>query len=132
VDKVTWTGHIFSVQPRIRLTRSFDERGHSYLGYCLYLEGIIGDESRPFSVGIGPATQQKHQFQVGDEVSGESVPVADKRREPVETYRARKLRVWQRNTDIGTRVLECQSGLVSGAVLGYNGSGGGDGGCGTG
>lgn len=23
-----------SVQPRIRLTRSFDQSGHSYLGYC--------------------------------------------------------------------------------------------------
>ena len=99
MDKVAWTGHIISVQPRIRLTRSFDERGHSYLGYCLLVEGVIGGESGPFSIGIGKAGQQKHQFQVGDQVSGESVPVADARREPVEYYRASKLRVLQRNVD---------------------------------
>jgi hypothetical protein len=100
MDKVAWTGRIISVQPRIRLTRSFDERGHSYLGYCLLVEGIIGDESRVFSIGLGRATQQKHQFQVGDEVSGESVPVADARREPVEFYRASKLKVVQHNVDV--------------------------------
>ena len=97
--KIPWSGRIISVQPRIRLTRSFDERGHSYLGYCLVAEGVIGDESREFSIGIGKAAQQKHQFQVGDEVSGESVPVADARREPVEYYRTSRLKVLQRNVD---------------------------------
>ena len=32
-EKLTWQGTLVSVQPRIRLTRSFDERTHSYLGY---------------------------------------------------------------------------------------------------
>ena len=97
MKKVPWSGRVVAVQPRIRLTRSFDERAHSYLGHCLVIEGIIGAESREFSIGIGKVAQQKHQFRVGDEASGESVPVADLRREPVEFYRTSKLKVLQRS-----------------------------------
>jgi hypothetical protein len=95
-DKLPWTGRVVSVQPRIRLTRSFDERSHSYLGYCLVIDGIIGSEEAEFSVGIGQAAQAKHQFRVGDEVSGEALPVADPRLEPVEYYKASKLKVLRR------------------------------------
>jgi len=98
MDKVRWTGRIISVQPRIGLTRSFDQRYHSYSGYCLFLNGIAGDEEREFSVGIGKAAQVKHQFQVGDELSGEAVPVADPRREPIEFYRVSKLKVLTRGS----------------------------------
>ena len=98
MNKVRWTGQIVSLQPRIGLTRSFDERYHSYSGYCLFINGIIGDEERAFSVGIGKVAQAKHQFQVGDEASGEAVPVAHPRREPVEFYRASKLRLLVRAT----------------------------------
>ena len=96
MEKARWSGRVTSVQPRIRLGRSFDERWHSYLGYRLVIEGTVGSESRQFSVGIGKVAQAKHQFRVGDQVSGESVPVADPRREPVEFYRASKLTVLQR------------------------------------
>ena len=41
-DKIAWQGTVIAVQPRIRLTRSFDQRHHSYLGYALRLEGQIG------------------------------------------------------------------------------------------
>ncbi len=100
MEKLSWSGRIISVQPRIRLTRSFDERTHSYLGYCLALAGVVGCEAREFSIGIGKVTQQKHQFRVGDEVSGEAVPVVDVRREPVEFYRASNLKVLQRGDDM--------------------------------
>ncbi|MCJ7736488.1 MAG: hypothetical protein MUQ10_04125 [Anaerolineae bacterium] len=93
MDKIRWAGRVISVQPRIGLTRSFDQRHHSYSGYCLILNGIVDDEEREFSVGIGNVAQAKHQFQVGDELSGEGVPVAYPRREPVEFYRASKLKV---------------------------------------
>jgi hypothetical protein len=96
VERIDWHGLTVSVQPRIRLTRSFDERGHSYLGYSLVLEGIIGGEKREFTVGIGKAAQDKHVFRVGDEVSGRGIAVADSRTEPVEIYRASKLRLLQR------------------------------------
>src|SRR5580700_10412015 len=36
---------LLSVQPRIRLTRSFDQRSHTYLGYTLKVRGIVGSEA---------------------------------------------------------------------------------------
>lgn len=93
MPKLPWSGRIISIQPRIRLTRSFDERYHSYLGYGLLIDGIINNEVTEFSIGIGTAAHQKHQFQVGDKVSGESHPVLDKNKEPVEFYRTTKLKV---------------------------------------
>jgi hypothetical protein len=62
-DKLPWTGRVVSVQLRIRLTRSFDEQSHSYLGYCLVIDGMIGGEEGEFSVGIGQTAQAAHQFQ---------------------------------------------------------------------
>jgi hypothetical protein len=99
VGKATWSGKIVSVQPRIRLTRSFDERYHSYLGYCLVIDGIVDGEAREFSVGIGKGAHEKHQFRVGDEASGAALPVADERKEPVEFYKASKLKIVKRNED---------------------------------
>jgi len=74
------------VQPRIRLGRSFDKRSH--LGYALRVCGNIGSEVREFLVGVGESAHAKHQFQVGDTVSGEAQPVADPRLETVEFYKA--------------------------------------------
>ena len=96
MEKTSWSGRIISVQPRIRLNRSFDERTHSYLGYSLVIEGIIGAEACVFSIGIGKVAQKKYQFQVGDRASGVSVTVADARMEPVDFYRTSKLELLQR------------------------------------
>ncbi|MCW3488814.1 hypothetical protein [Dethiobacter alkaliphilus] len=90
--KIVFRGVLKSVQPRIRLIRSFDEASHNYLGYALLFAGVIGDEQRSFSVGIGKAAQAKHLFRVGDEVSGECLPVADQRLEPVAFYKVSKLK----------------------------------------
>jgi hypothetical protein len=95
-DKLTWKGRVVSVQPRIRLTRSFDQLSHTYLGYCLMIDGVMGGEETEFSVGIGKAAQANHQFRVGDELSGEALPVADPRLEPVEYYKVSKLKVLKR------------------------------------
>ena len=89
--KLTWQGKITSVQPRIRLLRSFDQRHHTYLGYVLGIDGEIAGEQRTLSVAIGKAAQTKHQFQVGMEASGEGEPVADARKETAEQYKASKL-----------------------------------------
>ena len=48
LENPPWHGHLLSVQPRIRLNRSFDERYHTYLGYVLYLYGESGGEYREF------------------------------------------------------------------------------------
>ena len=87
-EKLSWQGRTVSVQPRIRLTRSFDERSHTYLGYALRVQGMIGDESREFLVGIGKGAHAKHQFQAGDTACGMCEPVADSRIEAVEAWLA--------------------------------------------
>ena len=76
-EKISWQGTVLSVQPRIKLLRSFDQRNHSYLGYALLVQGRIGESDGEFLVAIGKAAQEKHKFQAGDVVSGVSQPVAD-------------------------------------------------------
>jgi hypothetical protein len=95
-NKLSWQGVIIGVQPRIRLTRSFDQRYHVYLGYTLRLMGQIGEDEGEFLVGIGEAAQVKHRFQVGDEVSGRSELVIHPEREPVDYYKTAGLKVIQR------------------------------------
>jgi hypothetical protein len=75
------------------LGRSFEQRSHTYLGYALRVRGNIGSEVREFLVGVGESAHAKHQFQVGDTVSGEVVPVADPRLETVEFYKVSNLKV---------------------------------------
>ena len=92
-EKVAWSGRIVSIQPRIRLMRSFDERSHSYLGYVLRVEGTIGDESGEFQVALGKVAQAKHRFRVGMEASGLAVPVPDPRLETAGFYKASGLKI---------------------------------------
>ena len=58
--KSTFKGNIISIQPRIRLTRSFDESSHTYLGYVITLEGEIDTQHTTFSIGIGKSAHAKH------------------------------------------------------------------------
>ena len=96
VAKVPWSGVLTSVQPRIRLTRSFDERSHTYQGYVLRVRGTIGEEQREFVVAVGQGAHERHQLRVGDVVSGEGVPVADPRIETAELYKVSQLKVLDR------------------------------------
>lgn len=109
MDKLIFKGIIHSIQPRIRLTRSFDESSHSYLGYAIVMRGRLAGEmvlvdgdhdlneldssEQVFSIGIGKAAHEKHQFKAGDVICGECVPVADEHLEPVEYYKVSKLRI---------------------------------------
>ena len=97
--KIAWQGRIVSVQPRIRLTRSFDQRSHTYQGYNLRLDGTIGGEQREFTVAVGKGAHAKHAFKVGDEVSGEAVPVADERLETAELYKTSGIKVISKAPD---------------------------------
>lgn len=92
-DKVNWSGRIISVQPRIRLVRSFDERYHNYLGYVLHLSGTAAGRSGEFKVAVGKGAQEKHGFQIGMEVSGSAVPVSEPRLETADYYKASKIRI---------------------------------------
>lgn len=84
MDKLIFSGKITSIQPRIRLTRSFDEASHTYLGYAIRLEGEIDNNQTAFSIGIGKAAHTKHQFKVNDTITGECLPVPDPDMEPAD------------------------------------------------
>lgn len=76
--------------------RSFDQRNHAYPGFALFLRGMLDGAVRDFSVGVGPGAQAKHAFRTGDCVRGLAVPVADRRMETVELYKASALEVVSR------------------------------------
>ncbi len=95
-DKLSWHGRVISVQPRIRLIRSFNQRSHAYLGYSLRVLGTIADDNREFLIGIGKAAQAKHQFRFGDTASGKSHLVLDARTEAIEFYKTSSLSVVER------------------------------------
>ena len=94
--KIPWRGTVIAVQPRIRLTRSFDERSHTYQGYVLRIDGDIADETREFVIAVGEGAHAKHLFRIGDYLSGEGHPVADPRLETSELYKISKLMVQPR------------------------------------
>jgi len=94
--KIFWSGKVISVQPRIRLLRSFDQRSHSYLGYVLQVQGMVESEERTLAIGIGKGAQTKHQFQAGDLASGKSEIVPEARTEVAEYYKTSELRLLKR------------------------------------
>ncbi len=95
--KSLFEGKVTSVQPRIRLHRSFDEASHSYLGYVLQIEGELNNEERKLSVAVGKGAQTKHAFQVGDIVKGACAPVENSDKETAEFYKASALVVITRS-----------------------------------
>ena len=93
IAKIYFEGSIISIQPRIRLLRSFDQRSHSYLGYVLIVDGTVSNEDREFIVAVGKGAHERNQFQVGQNVSGECLPVADPRLESAEFYKISKIKI---------------------------------------
>ena len=91
--KITWSGRVAAVQPRIRLARSFDERSHGYLGYVLRIDGACGGEASEFLVAVGEAAHKKHRFQTGMELIGCSVPVEDPRKETAALYKTSGIKI---------------------------------------
>ena len=92
-EKVPWSGRLVSVQPRIRLMRSFDERQHSYQGYILRVDGTCGDESGEFLIAVGKGAHEKHCFCIGTKLSGLSIPVADPRLEVARFYKTSRIKI---------------------------------------
>ena len=93
VEKVAWSGRLVAIQPRIRLTRSFDQRHHSYLGYVLRITGTCGADTGEFLIAVGRAAHDRHQFCAGMETNGVSVPVSDERLETAVFYRTSGIKV---------------------------------------
>ena len=84
------------------MTRSFDERSHTYLGYLLRIDGTVGGASAEFRVGIGSGAQAKHQLRIGDQVEGLGCRVADSRIEIADIYKVSKLRLMRRGEELAT------------------------------
>ena len=61
--KIAWSGRIVAIQPRIGLTRSFDQRHHSYLGYVLRISGTCGADTGEFLIAVGKAAHEKLEVQ---------------------------------------------------------------------
>jgi len=97
-EKLAWNGKLTSVQPRIGLLRSFDQRSHTYLGYILQVEGNLVEKEREFSVAVGISAQAKHEFQVGDLVQGLCLPVENPDTETAEYYKASGLKVLEHSS----------------------------------
>lgn len=95
-DKVRWRGTVLGVQPRIRLTRSYDERSHTYLGYTLEMRGALGKDARDFAVAVGPAAHAKHAFLPGEIVAGIGDIGADPRLNLEDVYKVSGLNVIER------------------------------------
>ena len=93
MGKIKWRGYLLSVQPRIRLLRSFDIRYHNYLGYILAINGRYGDETGEFLIAVGKAAHDNYRFQVGMELSGESFMVRDPRLETAQYYKTSKIEI---------------------------------------
>jgi hypothetical protein len=91
--KVEWSGRIVAVQPRIRLMRSFDERHHSYLGHVLRLDGICAGDAGELLIAVDEGAHDKHRFQAGMELKGQSVPVDDPRKETATFYKTIGIKV---------------------------------------
>ena len=89
--KISWRGAVTSVQPRIRLLRSFDEASHSYQGFVVGICGDLGEEQRDFRVALGQASYASLAIRVGDMLSGEGLPVADRNLETADLYKLSKL-----------------------------------------
>ena len=96
-ERISWSGEVVAVQPRIDLLRSFDERQHSYRGFVLRVRGELdGVPAEPYRVAIGKATQAKHEFRVGDRVRGASWPVPTGKPQTVDFHRTSRLIVEER------------------------------------
>jgi hypothetical protein len=95
-EKTSFSGLIISIQPRIRLTRSFDQRSHTYLGYVLLVRGSGGAAERDVLVAIGAGTQRDHRLRAGDSVSGMALAVSERQNEIARLYNVSGLVVLER------------------------------------
>lgn len=91
--RFSWSGFLTGVQPRARLTRSYDERDPALLGYILRVRGQVADEVREFTVAVGAKSHEKHRFHAGLVVSGAGFPVEDPLLDVAELERASGIEV---------------------------------------
>jgi hypothetical protein len=111
-DAISFHGQVIAVKARIRSIRSFDQISHQYQGYTLVLAGL-NPELGVARVAIGPAAHAKHQFRIGDVISGKAWPVADPRLEWATLYRASGLKVESRGPKEQARPADPDGGIAA-------------------
>jgi len=111
-EAISFRGQVTAVKARIRLIRSFDQISHQYQGYTLVLAGL-SPEAGMMRVAIGPAAHAKHQFRIGDIISGKAQPVPDPRLEWATLYKASSLRVKSRGPAEQARKADPDGGIAA-------------------
>ncbi|MBM4170196.1 MAG: hypothetical protein FJ215_13725 [Ignavibacteria bacterium] len=96
-SKLSWSGAVVAIQPRIRLMRSFDQRDHSYLGYSLRIDGTVDSLSKSYTIGIGKSLQARHGIRAGDLLEGVCSPVGNSDLETVDYYKVSRFQVVKRS-----------------------------------
>ncbi len=101
-EPIPWCGIVTSVQPRIGLLRSWDERSHSYHGYLLRVRDP--DYQGELAIGVGKAAHKKHEFTVGDEVQGQSRYIfGDPRKHVERLHKTSKLKILNKGRHPSTK-----------------------------
>jgi Helix-turn-helix domain len=111
-EAISFRGQVIAVKARIRLIRSFDQISHQYQGYTLVLAGL-NPEPGVLRVAIGPASHAKHQFRIGDVISGKAQPVPDPRLEWATLYKASGLKVESRGPAEQARPADPTGGIAA-------------------
>lgn len=111
-EAISFHGQVIAVKARIRLIRSFDQISHQYQGYTLVLAGLT-PEAGVVRVAIGPAAHAKHQFRIGDVISGKAKPVPDPRLEWASLYKASGLKVESRGPTEQARPADPDGGIAA-------------------
>jgi hypothetical protein len=111
-EVISFHGQVIAVKARIRLIRSFDQISHQYQGYTLVVSGL-NPEPSVVRVAIGPAAHAKHQFRIGDVISGKAQSVPDPRLEWASLYKARGLKVESRGPTEQARPADPDGGIAA-------------------
>ena len=111
-EAISFHGQVIAVKARIRLIRSFDQISHQYQGYTLVLAGL-NPEPSVVRVAIGLAAHAKHQFRIGDVISGKAQPVQDPRLEWATLYKASGLKVESRGPKEQARPADPDGGIAA-------------------
>ena len=111
-NSVAFRGEVVAVKARIRLIRSFDQISHQYQGYTLCLAASDPQSGEVLRVAIGPTTHVKHQFQIGDFVSGKAQPVPDAQKDWANLHRASGIQVERRGPPEQRRLADPEGGIA--------------------
>ena len=85
---------LLSVQPRIRLTRSFDQRGHTYLGYALKVRVRVGSKAREVLVGVAQGADTRPTLGRGTRYRMMRRRFRIRTSRPFEFYTVSKFKTW--------------------------------------